>query len=196
MLPDIANLRDQLDAAERDARSLVENLAEERGCLRGEAGSWSVAQCLDHLAITNQVYLGAMKDPAIRARAAGRLRRSPALPGFVGRWFATKMEPPVKASSKMKAMRIIEPGASPSLADAFARFLTSQDEIREYLRKNADLDLAGIRFPNPLVPGIRFSLATGLHVLTAHERRHLWQAWSVRRAVEGAAGERCPLETL
>ncbi len=34
---------------------------------------------------------------------------------------------------------------------------------------------------------LRFSLATGLHVLAAHERRHLWQAWRVRRAVE--AGE-------
>ena len=193
-LPDIGNLHDQLDAAESDARLLVENLAEERGCWRAEAGSWSVAQCLDHLAITNQVYLGAMKEPAIRARAAGRLRRRPALPGLVGRWFATKMEPPVKAFSKMKAMRNIKPGTSPSLADAFARFLTSQNEIRDYLSANADLDLAGIRFPNPLIPGIRFSLATGLHVIIAHERRHIWQAWRVRRSAEDAAGERSPVE--
>jgi hypothetical protein len=189
LLTDIENLRDQLDAAEREARLLVENLGEERGCWRAEASSWSVAQCLDHLATTNQVYLGAMKEPAVRARGAGRLRRRPALPGFVGQWFATRMEPPVKASSKMKAPRNIKPRTSPSLADAFTRFLTSQDEIRDYLRTNADLDLAGIRFPNPLVPGIRFSVATGLHVITAHERRHLWQASRVRLAAEGAAGE-------
>jgi hypothetical protein len=184
LVPDIGNLHNQLDEVERDARSLAENLAEERGCWRAEEGSWSVAQCLDHLAITNQVYLGAMREPAIRAREEGRLRRRPALPGFVGRWFAANMEPPVKTLSKMKAMRIIKPDESPSLADAFARFLASQDEIRNYLRTNADLDLAGIRFPNPLVRGLRFSLATGLHVITAHERRHLWQAWRVRRAVE------------
>jgi hypothetical protein len=184
LAPDIGNLHNQLDEAERDARSLVENLAEERGGWHAEEGSWSVAQCLDHLAITNRVYLGAMREPAIRARAAGRLRRRPALPGFVGRWFAAKMEPPVKTFSKMKAMPIIKPDKSPSLADVFARFLASQDEMRDYLRINADLDLAGIRFPNPLVRGLRFSLATGLHVITAHERRHLWQAWRVRRAVE------------
>jgi hypothetical protein len=188
LLPDIGNLHDQLDAAERDARLLVENLAEERGCWRAQAGSWSVAQCLDHLATTNQVYLRAMEEPATRARAEGRLRKRPALPGFVGQWFATKMEPPVKPSSKMKAPRNINPGTSPSLPDAFARFLTSQNEIRDFLRASADLDLAGIRFPNPLVPGIRFSLATGLHVITAHERRHIWQAWGVRRAAEGATG--------
>jgi hypothetical protein len=188
-LADIEKLHDQLDAAERDARLLVDNLAEEQGCWRAEEGSWSVAQCLDHLAITNQVYLGAMKEPTNRARAAGRLRRRPALPGFVGQWFATKMEPPVKTPFKMKATRNIKPGKSPSLADAFARFLASQKEIRDYLRTNADLELAGIRFPNPLVPGIRFSVATGLHVIAAHERRHLWQAWRVRRAFEARPPE-------
>jgi hypothetical protein len=34
---------------------------------------------------------------------------------------------------------------------------------------------------------VRFSLATGLHVLAAHERRHLWQAWRVREAATSAA---------
>ena len=186
-LQDTANLRDQLDAAERDARLLVANLAEERGCWRAEAGSWSVAQCLDHLAITNHVYLDAMKEPAIRGRETGRLRRRPPLPGFVGRWFAAKMEPPVKAFPKMKATRNIKPRTSPALSDALACFLTSQDRIRDYLTTNADLDLAGIRFPNPFIPGVRFSLATGLHILTAHERRHIWQAWRARRAAEEAA---------
>jgi hypothetical protein len=96
------------------------------------------------------------------------------------------MEPPVKAPFKMKAQRIIEPRAAP-LANAFASFTTSQDEVRAFLGAYADLDLARVRFPNPFVRGIRLSLATGLHVIAAHERRHLGQAWRVRRAVEGAA---------
>jgi hypothetical protein len=41
-----------------------------------------------------------------------------------------------------------------------------------------------VRFPNPFIRGVRFSLATGLHAIAAHERRHLWQAWRVRRAAE------------
>ena len=43
---------------------------------------------------------------------------------------------------------------------------------------------------NPFIRGIRFSLATGLHVIAAHERRHLWQAWNVCRAGEQARGQR------
>jgi len=183
----VKELKDQLDAAERDAQALVAGLAEERGGWRAETGSWSVAECLDHLATTNRVYLGAMKGSAIRGREQGRLRRGPALPGLIGRWFVSTMEPPVKAPFRMKAPRIVAPRSAPPLANAFTSFLTSQDEARAFLLEYADLDLAAVRFPNPFLRGIRFSLATGLHVIAAHERRHLWQAWRVRRASEGAA---------
>jgi hypothetical protein len=167
---------------------LVADLGEERGRWSAETGSWSVAECLDHLANANRVYLDA-KGPAVRAREQGRFRQDPAVLGFVGRWLVRTLEPAVKALFRMKAPRTIEPRRAPALATAFASFTTSQDEVREFLCAYADLDLAAVRFPNPFVCGVRFSLATGLHVITAHERRHLWQAWRVRRAAESSAAE-------
>ena len=184
---DIEALKSQLEAAERDALALVADLTEELGGWRSKTGSWSVAECLDHLASTNRVYLGAMKLPAIHAREQGRTRQGPAVPGLLGRWFVKKMEPPVKAALRIKSPRSVEPRLAPPLSDAFASFTASQDNVRAFLNVYADLDLAAVRFPNPFVRGIHFSLATGLHVITAHERRHLWQAWRVRRAAEGAA---------
>jgi hypothetical protein len=68
------------------------------------------------------------------------------------------------------------------MAEAYAEFLSSQKLIHEFLDANADLDLAGIRFVNPFIPGIRFSVASGLHLILAHERRHLWQARQVLQA--------------
>jgi uncharacterized protein (DUF934 family) len=87
---------------------------------------------------------------------------------------------------KGKAPRSIQPRHAPSLQDAIGAFLASQDEVRAFLRNYAEIDLVGVRFPNPFVRGVRFSLATGLHVIAAHERRHLWQAWRVRQAAERA----------
>jgi hypothetical protein len=52
---DIGALEEAFDAAERDARALVAGLSEELGAWRADAGSWSVAECLDHLAIGNRV---------------------------------------------------------------------------------------------------------------------------------------------
>jgi hypothetical protein len=138
---------------------------------------------------SHAVYLRAMLEPAQRARARGRLRRRPAKPGLPGRLFVYTLEPPPRWWTKLKAPRVIRPGAAPALADAFARFMASQADVREFFAANADLDLASIRFPNPFVRGIRFSLATGLHVIAAHDRRHLLQAWQVRRAFEALAAD-------
>lgn len=97
----------------------------------------------------------------------------------------------------MTAPRSIRPLVAPPLADAFEPFLASHAEARSFLRASAGLDLAGIRFVNPFIRGVRFSLATGLHVIVAHERRHLWQAWRVRRDLKcaGAAAMRASSQT-
>ncbi len=182
---DIVALESAFDAAEQDARRLIDGLTEARGTWRVHAGSWSVAECLDHLATSNVVYLSALEPSAERALAAGRLRRGPALPGLFGGWFVRWFEPPVK--TKAKSPKKIRPRVSPPLHDAADRFFASQDEIRAFLRKYQGIDLAGTTFPNPFIKGVRFSLATGLHVLAAHERRHLWQAWRVRDAATRAA---------
>jgi DinB family protein len=181
---DLQRLEEALDATERDARALVAGLTEARGAWREEAGSWSVAECLDHLGTANRVYLDAMQRPATRARSDRRERRGPAQPGLVGGWFVKFLEPPVKARFKTTAPRTIRPRTAPALTDAMTAFLASQDEVRTFLRTYADIDLTGVRFPNPFIRGVRFSLATGLHVIAAHERRHLWQAWRVRQAAE------------
>jgi hypothetical protein len=192
---DLVELDAAYDAAAADARALLSDLGEARGTWRAAPDKWTVAECLDHLAVGNRVYLQAMRPAAERAIAGARLRRGPAHPGLLGGWFVRLMEPPARPLFRTKAPRQIRPRVSPPLADAAAAFLASQDELQAFLRQFAAIDLAGVTFPNPFVRGIRFSLATGLHVLAAHQRRHLWQAWNVRRAAEqaGAAVPAAPL---
>jgi hypothetical protein len=186
MYPELQALRDQLDAAQQDAQAVAFGLSEERGRWRPQAGSWSVSECLDHLAITNRVYLEAMRPVALRARTQGRKRGGPAVPGVMGRFFVKKLEPPVKPSFRGRAPRNIQPRSELSLTETLESFLMSQDEVRAFLRDNEELDLARVSFQNPFLPMLRFSLATGLHAIPAHERRHLWQAWRVRRGAEEA----------
>jgi hypothetical protein len=181
---EIGSLFEQFDAIESDVRALVSGLSEAQGRWRPEPGGWSVAECLDHLATANRVYLAAMGPAAELALARGRMRRGPAVPGVIGRWFIAWLEPPVKPRLKSKAPSKIRPREGPPLGDAFERFIAAHNDTRAFLQRFSEIDLARVGFPNPLVPGIRFSLATGVHVLAAHDRRHLWQAWNVRRAAE------------
>jgi hypothetical protein len=186
MLDDIEDLDAQIDAVQLDVEALVRGLDETSGRWAAAPTSWSAAQCLDHLAVFNRVYLGAMQQAAVKARAQGRLRRGPAKPGFFGRLFLAEVEPPVKARSRFRAPSSIQPGAAPSLRDASAGFAASHAEVRAFLVKNADLDLTGVRFANPILRGVRFSLASGLNIILAHERRHLWQARQALQLYRGA----------
>jgi hypothetical protein len=179
--PEIDELLAALDRNEREARALVDGLTEEQGTARLTPGSWSVAECLDHLATANRVYVASMQEPAVLARQRGTLRRQPALPGMFGDWFVKSMEPSSK--TRLKAPKKIRPRQSPPLASAFADFLRDHAAAVAFIRENADLDLASIRFKNPFVGWIRFSLATGVHIIAAHERRHLVQAAKVRAAL-------------
>ncbi len=182
--PDIVALERALEANEEEARVLVSGLTGEQGTWNPAPGSWSVAECLDHMAAGNTAYLTAMEGPATRALAKGRLRRGPAVPGLFGGWVVRSMEPAAKSPITVGAPRAIRPRPAVSLRDGSDRFLTSNSAVLAFLRTYADLDLAGVMYWNPLFTGLRFSLATGLHVLAAHGRRHLQQAWRVRRAGE------------
>jgi hypothetical protein len=174
----------QLDAAERDAHLLVEGLDEHHALQRPTAGCWSVAECLDHLAITNHAYLAAMQGPVQRAhdRRGAVLGAGGTQPGRIGAWFVSTLEPPPRM--RMKSPRSILPAAATPLADAFAAFVASNNQVRRFLEAYRGLNLTKIRFANPFIPGLRFSVATGIHIIAAHERRHLWQAWQARRAAE------------
>src|SRR5262245_26199610 len=186
MPADIFALHEAYAAIEHDAHSLAAGLSSACAEWRAEPSSWSVAECIDHLATANRVYLAAMRPVAEAALASGRHRHRPAVPGVLGGLFVRSLEPPVKPRFKLKAPTKIRPRSAPSFPDAMAAFLKSQEEVRRFLRAYADFDLAGVQFPNPFIPGLRFSLATGLHVIAAHDRRHLWQAWRVRHAGERA----------
>ena len=182
--PEIERLLIGLDAAERDARALVDGLSEDQGRWRETPGSWSVAECLDHLATSSRVYLEAMRPAAEGAQAAGKLRTRPALPGVIGAWFVKQLEPPVK--SRMRAPSKIRPRPAAGLRESIEAFLSEQQQVSEFFRRYENLDLARVHFQNPFIRVVRFSLATGFHVIPAHQRRHLEQAWRIRRAATAA----------
>src|SRR5829696_6127832 len=77
-LPD--DLRDilaQLEASDREAHVLLHDLNEEQLNWRPDERSWSIAQCLDHLNVTDRIYLAPMLHAIEKARKAGSVRRGP-----------------------------------------------------------------------------------------------------------------------
>jgi DinB superfamily len=175
---DLREIQAQLTASDHEAQALLRDLDEEQLNWRPDEKSWSIAQCLDHLNVTNRVYLAPMLHAIEQARRKGSVRKGPIHLGFFGRWFAANMEPPPKR--KLPAPRKIVPAVRKGKAELIEEWRRAQAELDAVLREGAGIDLNETRFVNPFISLIRFSVGTGLQVIAAHERRHLWQAGQVR----------------
>lgn len=175
--PDLQRLLAELDDSDRRASEMVHALSDTQFNWKPSEAQWSIAQCVDHLGISNSVYA-----PALRA-AIESSRQEPVQspitlrPGVFGRAFIRALEPPPKR--KIKAPKKILPGNRLAKDEVLQRFLESEEAVRAVIRDGARLDLNQIRFRNPFFWFLRFTVATGLLVISAHNRRHLWQAHKI-----------------
>lgn len=185
-----SGLRAQFDATERDALSLTQGLTDAQGRWRTHPQAWSVAECLDHLAISNRVYLRAMRAAASRMPATSAVGEETARPGWLGRWMVWALEPPVRRMLKTRAPASIRPREAPQLHEALQELLASHREIVRFLEEYGQVDWRRVRFASPFLPALRLSVADGLQVMAAHERRHLWQAGRVRACARLEAAKR------
>jgi hypothetical protein len=165
-----------LDDADRRARAVAGSLTVAQLNWRADPASWSIGQCLDHLRVANEVYVLAM-EPALAGSPSGPVDEI--TPGWFGRYFIRTVIEPSAKSIKGKAPAKIVPATTVD-ATVLDRFLASNDVARRCIETAAPYDVNRVRFPNPFVALIRFTVGTGLEILTRHENRHLLQAERVR----------------
>lgn len=178
-LPDeLRRILDDLDANERRVAELLSGLDDTTVNWRPDDRSWSTAQCIDHLNVAARIYQAAMEPALAAARTKGRTRRGPIRPGWFERKFLESLEPPPKR--KLPAPSKIVPALRGNRDELLEEFRRQHANVSELIRASAGLDLGSIRFRNPFLPLLRFTVGTGLLVIPAHERRHLWQAEQLR----------------
>jgi DinB superfamily len=167
-----------LDAADRRAESVAKGLSPVQLNWQPEPGVWSVGQCLDHLRIGNEILV-----PAISAALDGRQTGSVdhIRLGWFGRWFIRNYIAPNPGGARARAPGKIEPGkqVEPTVLEAFLR---SNQAARALARRAANYDVNRIRYKNPFIQILRFTVGTGLEIIEKHESRHLLQAEGVRQS--------------
>jgi hypothetical protein len=95
--------------------------------------------------------------------------------GWFARWFITSFVEPSSNTKKARAPKKIVPGSRVDLS-ILDRFLRSNENAREMNRSASGYDVNRIRFKNPFLPLLRFTVGTGLEIICKHESRHLLQA--------------------
>jgi hypothetical protein len=178
---DLRAILDELEKSDREARRIIAGLSDAQANWQPRETAWSVAQCVDHLARTNTMYTAALLSAVKDARAVRQPRRAPIQPAWFSRFFIRTLEPPPKR--KLRSPKKIVPALRTSREEALRAFLHSQEQVRTVIQEGAGLDLNRIRFRNPFIGFLRFTVGAGLLIIAAHDRRHLWQAEQVRQAI-------------
>ncbi len=179
-----------LDDAEKEATEIIEGISDRQANWRPSEHSWSILQCLTHLSRTNRIYAAAMYVAVSSKKVTGSMDHSatvdridgPAIcPGWLASRFIHAMEPPVR--TRMKAAGKAKPATEMrDRREALAEFIESHKPVRGVIEGWSGLDLNAVRFKNPFIGVLRFTVGTGLRVVNAHDRRHLWQANQIRLA--------------
>ena len=175
-----ARLIAELDATDERVRTLFTGISEEQLNWQPHLGAWSVGQCLEHLCLTNELYCSSM-SATLAGEPSGTVEEI--TPGWFARWFITSFVEPSSKSKKARAPKKLVPGSrvDRSILD---RFLRSNDRAREVIGNASRYDVNGIRFKNPFLPLVRFTVGTGLEAMCKHQRRHLLQAERVANSPE------------
>ena len=170
-------LIEELHASDRRALDLARGLTAAQINWRPSEGAWSVGQCLHHLLVSNNVYLPPI-EAALRGQAPSPVQDI--TPGWFGRYFIRTY---IQASSRgrRRAPGKIAPAQQVDLS-VVDQFVGSNDVARDLVRRASAYDVNRIRFRNPFVPLIRFTIGTGFEIVSHHQRRHLLQADRVRQA--------------
>jgi len=161
------------------ARELVNGLSEDQLNWKPAPGSWSIAQCLEHLTAATEGFDQYFE----KAIASGREKRSvdgaiPYRPTRLGGWLIKQLVP--EATRKVPAPKIFRPAESSSIEGALERFLQQQERFVKFVKDATGIDYNKTKLRSPVTPLMRYSLADAFVLTVVHGRRHLGQAQRVR----------------
>jgi hypothetical protein len=168
----------ELTVADERATAVAKALTSQQLNWKPRPDQWSVGQCLEHLFVANEVYLRALANSLV-GRPHGIVQDI--APGWFGRWFIRHYIDPASGTSRARAPKKITPAAHVDVS-ILDRFLKGNREVRELVDRARNYDVNRIRFKNPFIPILRFTVGTGLEILATHQRRHLLQAEKIRES--------------
>lgn len=170
----------ELDAVLRDARELTAGLDAGQWNWQPSPSRWSVAQCLEHIVISGEPYLplldAALAEGRARLSAGGR----PVREGWLGTRFVRSMEPP--PGMRIRTFRKLTPSTRIDGEAVWAAFESFHRRLGERLPAVEEVGPNAASLRSPFLPILRLTLGQAVRAILAHSRRHIWQAWAVRRA--------------
>jgi hypothetical protein len=168
------DLESQFTAMCARVQALVRATGPDLCVVRPVPGSWSVAECLQHLNLSADAYFPIWQQIISAAGPRKVEANTPYRIDFWGRFLSWILEPPPRIRSKTPAP--LEPVGCGDIAQVLAAFCERQERILATLRRCRGRSIDQVAFASPVDARIRYSIWSSFVIVAAHQRRHLWQA--------------------
>lgn len=155
-------------------QALIQSSGEDLCCAAPAPGSWSAAQCLQHLNVSSDAYFPVWQQVIATAGPRKAELNAPYKVDFWGRLLSWILEPPARVRSRTPVH--FEPADQADLAQTLDGFLDRQQRIVAALHRCRGRAIDQVRIASPADPRVRYSIWSSFVIVAAHQRRHLWQA--------------------
>jgi len=173
MYPKINDWKARIQKVSEEAAALCAHKSSDELNTKPNATTWSMAQVLDHLIVTNSSYY-----PVIQQIREGKYRlpfmaRFKFMVRFFGNFILQSVEPTRKR--KIKTFPIWEPSKSTISGDILQRFLAHQQEFISWMEGCDELLQKNTLLSSPANRNIVYTLDKAFDIIVAHEERHVNQ---------------------
>jgi hypothetical protein len=175
-MSNIESICNELQSIDKEVRERFGNLSAVQLNWRPAEDSWSVAQCLEHLVLTNKMFFRELDSMIERGRPNTFWENWSPLTGIFTKlyfWYIKNDRTKVKAPVK----KIVP--ASDVAPDVVDRFTGTQSEFIEKLKAVGDEKASKSVLTSPFLKVVTYKFCDGILILGEHERRHIRQALRV-----------------
>lgn len=157
-------------------------LSEDQLNWKPDADSWSIAECLDHLIVTNEQYFTIFEDLKNNNYHPSFWMKLPFYSNICANLILKSVDPDNKV--KMKTFSVFTPRYSNYAQQIVGDFEDSQNKLIDNLKALDHLDHQRVRIASPVNAKMVYTLKDACNILWKHAVRHFNQAKRLE-ALEG-----------
>jgi hypothetical protein len=135
---------------------------------------WCVAECIDHLIVTNKLYLAEFEKQFAQKQITTDCTNTKSQHKLLSKFIIKSVNP--ANVKKVKTFPVFMPSKSEHSLTVFEEFKSIQANFINIVRTNKDLDLNRYVMSSPAAKIIKENFCDVLEIIRLHDRRHFNQA--------------------
>ena len=135
--------------------------------------NWSIAECVDHLIVTNNLYLKEFERQLSEKKIKTDCSKTKVKHKWLSKYIIKSVDP--SNPKKVSTFAVFMPSLSNHSKDVFDKFFDLQNKLINLLRLAEDLNLNEYVMSSPTAKIINENFCDVLDIVRLHDRRHFNQ---------------------